>query len=95
LTQAHDAEDVRFEDIADRGELNVEGRDGVVDAGIVDEIVEAAAVEEWGQSGEEELDGGFGVDGERQGFDAVGGEGGERGGGAGGGEDAEVGGVEG
>ena len=46
LTQPHDAEHVGLKDIADPRQLYVEGWDGVVDAGVVDQVVEAAAVEE-------------------------------------------------
>jgi hypothetical protein len=95
LAQAHDAENIGFEDIADPGKVDVEGWHGVVDAGVVDEVIEAAAVEERGQGIEKVLDGGFGVDGQREGLDAVGGEGGEEGGVAGCCEDPEVVGVEG
>ena len=63
LAQAHDAENIGFEDIADAGKVDVEGWYGVVDAGVVDEVVEAAAVEERGQRVEKVLDGGFRVDG--------------------------------
>ena len=62
LAQAHDAENIGFEDIADAGKVNVEGWHGVVDAGVVDEVIETAALEERGQGVAKVLDGGFGVD---------------------------------
>jgi hypothetical protein len=49
LAEAHDAENIGFEHIADGGERDVERRHGVVDAGVVDEEVEAAAMEERGK----------------------------------------------
>jgi hypothetical protein len=80
LAEAHDAENIGFEHIADGGERDVERRHGVVDAGVVDEEVEAAAMEERGKGVEQGLDGGLGVDGQREGLDAVGRKAGEGGG---------------
>lgn len=45
LAHAHDGEDIGFKDIADRDEVHVQGGDGVVDAGVIDEVIEAAAAE--------------------------------------------------
>lgn len=95
LAQAHDGEDVGFEDIADGGEVDVQRGDGVVDAGVVDEVVEAAAAEQWVEGVEERLDGCFRVNGQGEDFDPPRGERAQRGGRTGGGEDAEIGGVEG
>lgn len=43
LTHSHDGEDIDFEGLVDFIEVDIEGRDGVVSARIVDEIVKSAA----------------------------------------------------
>lgn len=93
LAERHDAEDIGFECFAHLGGLDFQSGDGVVAAGVVDEVVELAL----GAGGNFLDEGGDAVGGgdfEGEGFNSERGQVGDGGAVAGGGEDAEAGRVE-